>query len=315
MNQNLFLLLLIIGQVVSAQKKTYHDKHGAVVGKNEAYYYKVLSKTDDKIWRTEQFYVSGIQNYEGHSIKKDGSEKIGTHYFYYPSGKLKSKSVYLNKQLSHFESYYKSSNIKRTSVYNSAGLKESVLIYYDSGPLNHEVYFSGPEKKRKLMVKSYYKSGELKRDDQYVLDTEGDNIDYELVKGLSLSKEGDEISHTPFMRLPAFKGGSEALEAYYRKNFRYPSEAIKQESEGRVFVSFNINKNGKISRAKIKISADYRLNEEALRLVNNMPDWEPGILYGKKTNFNFVIPINFKSTAPQRAKTIYDINKNSRENF
>ena len=117
------------------------------------------------------------------------------------------------------------------------------------------------------------------------------------------------------MRLPAFKGGSEALEAYYRKNVRYPPEDIKQESEGRVFVSFNINKNGKISRAKIKISADYRLNEEALRLVNNMPDWEPGILYGKKTNFNFVIPINFKSTAPQRAKTIYDINKNSRENF
>jgi len=295
MRQKYLLLLLVISQLAFAQKKQYYNKQGDAVSKEKADYYKVLSKTDNKLWKIQEFYISGTQKYEGHSMKKDGSEKVGTHYSYYPSGIVKNKAFFVNKKLSNYESYFKSSNIKKQSVYDNTGLPESDLFYYDSGQLKIEMYSSGPQNKRKILVKVYYENGNLKREDEYLRQNNKESYtNYELVSGLLLSEEGNEISHTPFFRVPKFPGGSNMLATYIKNNFKYPKEALKYKFNGKTVVNFVINKKGKIGKVKIKKSVNWRLDDEVIRVIENMPNWIPGIMYGKPSKFNFSLPLTLK---------------------
>lgn len=291
MKQITLLILLLAGQFAFSQKKIYCDDKGDVVSKKNATCYKILSKNDDKTWHTQQFYISGKLQYEGQSAKKDGSGKIGVHTSYYPSGSLRCKAHYKNRKLSLSEAFYESSNIKQKSVYKD-GIVTKVHTYYDLGQLKNEVQFSGPKENRTIKAKSYHSNGKLKRDDEYIEKSSGKRK-YKLLKGICLSEDGREVDHTPFMRFPEFPGGPEMLKAYISANLRYPRQCLKHKPQGRVFVKFTVDKKGKITRIRVVKSVDSLLDKEAVRVVNNMPDWIPGIRYGEFVNTSFCLPIKF----------------------
>lgn len=75
---------------------------------------------------------------------------------------------------------------------------------------------------------------------------------------------------------PSFPGGNEALLDYINKNRRYPAEAYEHGIEGRVTCSFVVNSNGNISHIKVIRGCHKSLNEEAMRLLSEMPSWLPG---------------------------------------
>ena len=91
-----------------------------------------------------------------------------------------------------------------------------------------------------------------------------------------------------------FKGGQEALIDYLLQNTRYPAEAMKEEITGEVIVEFVVERNGMITNAKIVKSVAPSLDQEALRVVTNMPNWEPGTKNGLRMRSQLTIPINFK---------------------
>lgn len=91
-----------------------------------------------------------------------------------------------------------------------------------------------------------------------------------------------------------FKGGQEALVDYLLQNTRYPAEAMKEEITGEVIVEFVVERNGMITNAKIVKSVAQSLDQEALRVVRNMPNWEPGTKNGLRMRSQLTIPINFK---------------------
>ena len=94
--------------------------------------------------------------------------------------------------------------------------------------------------------------------------------------------------------MPKFPGGVEALMRYLSKNIIYPSIAQEMGIQGKVYVQFVVNKNGEIVDITIAKGVDRSLNEEALRVVQNMPNWKPGKQRGKAVNVSYNIPINFK---------------------
>lgn len=94
--------------------------------------------------------------------------------------------------------------------------------------------------------------------------------------------------------MPEYIGGNQALFEYIRTNVKYPEEAKEQGLEGKVFVRFMVNKAGEVSNAKVLRGEYPLLNEEALRVVENMPDWLPGKQDGEAVNVYYNIPINFK---------------------
>jgi len=97
--------------------------------------------------------------------------------------------------------------------------------------------------------------------------------------------------------MPKFQGSDDItkFKNHIAENLKYPQEAKKNKIEGRVFVQFIINEDGKLGNVKIVRGVNPLLDKEAFRVLSNSdPDWEPGKQRGKKVNVAYTIPIVFK---------------------
>ncbi|WP_291855551.1 M56 family metallopeptidase [Marinilabilia sp.] len=95
--------------------------------------------------------------------------------------------------------------------------------------------------------------------------------------------------------MPEFPGGDKELVKFLVNNTNYPDKAVQNQLEGRAFVKFIINVNGKVTNPEIVRSSGHSiLDEEAIRVVSSLPDWTPGKLKGEVVNVNFTVPINFQ---------------------
>ena len=87
------------------------------------------------------------------------------------------------------------------------------------------------------------------------------------------------------------------LRGYYRyisNNLKYPAEAAKKKIEGRVFLQFVVEKDGSLTDIKLLTNLGYGCDEEAMRLIKNMPKWTPGRQNGVKKRTRRSITVNFK---------------------
>jgi TonB family protein len=103
---------------------------------------------------------------------------------------------------------------------------------------------------------------------------------------------------------PQFPGGDKALMEYISANLKYPESAIENKIEGRVIVRFVINSEGLVEDIAIQRSLDPACDREAIRIVENMPAWEPGKQSGNPVNVYYTLPILFKLTPAQRSSEI-----------
>ena len=83
------------------------------------------------------------------------------------------------------------------------------------------------------------------------------------------------------------------LQRWVYQYLRYPQSAVEEGVQGRVVVDFIIEKDGRITGARVIRSVDPRLDEEALRVVNASPKWRPGRVNGQKVRTSMTIPIEF----------------------
>ena len=94
--------------------------------------------------------------------------------------------------------------------------------------------------------------------------------------------------------MPQFPGGQIAMMKYIMENMKYPEQAMKKGIQGRVAVSFIVEKDGSISDVKPILSVHPLLNKEAVRVVESMPKWTPGKQNGKPVRVRFNVPVMFK---------------------
>lgn len=95
-------------------------------------------------------------------------------------------------------------------------------------------------------------------------------------------------------KMPQYEGGDEALIKYINSSIKYPDEAFKNGIQGRVYCEFVIKEDGSISNCVVKRGVDPSLDNEALRIIKNMPGWEPGIQKGRKVSVRYTVPITFR---------------------
>ena len=93
---------------------------------------------------------------------------------------------------------------------------------------------------------------------------------------------------------PEFKGGTDALLEYLRDNLEYPERCRQEEIQGRVIVTFIVEKDGSIVEPEVVKSVDPDLDAEALRVVSMMPAWKPGKQAGKEVRVKYTVPVNFR---------------------
>ncbi len=111
-------------------------------------------------------------------------------------------------------------------------------------------------------------------------------------------EEGTPLMGSIVERRANFPGGEAALMKFIWKNMKYPISAARDSIEGRVTLSFNIEKDGAITDIEVVNSPDERLSEEAVRIVKMMPKWNPE-WQGKPVRVKYVLPITFRWNSTQ----------------
>ena len=95
-------------------------------------------------------------------------------------------------------------------------------------------------------------------------------------------------------QMPTFPGGEDKLMEFLGNNLKYPSMARETNIQGKVFVTFVVNEDGKISDVKVLRGIGGGCDEEARRVVMAMPSWKPGKQNGRSVPVQFNLPIQFK---------------------
>lgn len=95
-------------------------------------------------------------------------------------------------------------------------------------------------------------------------------------------------------QMPEFPGGMKELLKFLQNNLKYPENAMKNNVQGRVIVQFVVEKDGTLTEFKVARSVDPDLDAEALRVLQIMPKWKPGMQRGKIVRVKFTVPVSFK---------------------
>ena len=122
------------------------------------------------------------------------------------------------------------------------------------------------------------------------------NVQKKVVKSTKVTKKTgttDKV-YEVCEQMPIFPGGDAALMKYLSENVKYPALAIKAQEQGRVVVSFTVEKDGAISDVKVARSVTPSLDAEAVRVVKAMPKWTPGKQGGQLVRVRYNVPVSFK---------------------
>ena len=94
-------------------------------------------------------------------------------------------------------------------------------------------------------------------------------------------------------QMPVFPGGTEAMYKYISNKIKYPNYASENGISGQVVIQFVVSRYGDIQNARIVRSLGGGFDEEALRVINQMPKWKPGVHNGRPVPVMFTLPIKF----------------------
>ena len=114
-----------------------------------------------------------------------------------------------------------------------------------------------------------------------------------------------EKVYTIVESMPEFPGGDKALRKFLDENVQYPEDAKVKKIQGKVFVNFIVNREGKVMDAKVLRGIRPDLDAEALRVIRSMPNWTPGKQNGKTVSVSYTIKIDFSlsTTSSDKKKT------------
>ena len=107
------------------------------------------------------------------------------------------------------------------------------------------------------------------------------------------AQDGQTVELNPD-KMPEFPDGNKGLAEWLSKNTKYPKEAKDNNEQGRVVVSFVVDKDGKATDAKVVRSISPTIDKEAMRLIEVMPRWTPGKKDGQPVAVRFTLPMTFK---------------------
>ncbi|PMD98380.1 hypothetical protein BWI97_04260 [Siphonobacter sp. BAB-5405] len=113
----------------------------------------------------------------------------------------------------------------------------------------------------------------------------------------------DPDVYTVVDKAAGFPGGQRAMYDFLAKTVKYPKPAARANVGGRVFTRFVVEKDGSLSNIEIAKGLGFGCDEEALRVLNAMPKWEPGIVKGETVRSYYNLPIFFKMDKKKTAKT------------
>jgi hypothetical protein len=284
------ILSLILVQVSFAQKKTpFRGKYEQFLEQGEkeeeTQYHTMLSKKQDGSYVFRQFFPETNQITYYITYTKNKKTRNGLYQEWYDDGTLVKKGNYVDdlKQDEWYEKgigsgmykddkkegewQLKDKDGRLKSVYNYVnGRKEGVFMTYDSlGLVSNEGFY----KMDTIFSQSKEKPKELR------------------ITPMMLSCVEEDIADRK-------KCSDIQLLTYIYKDIRYPSIARENDIEGTTITQFSIEKDGSISDINVLRGLCQDIKLEVIRVINNLPKWNPGMVDDKKVKVLYTLPIKFK---------------------
>jgi periplasmic protein TonB len=133
-------------------------------------------------------------------------------------------------------------------------------------------------------------------DEEFIIDVEA-TVFTEVQEFAPIIVEEEEVEEDVIFTVvedqPSFPGGEEARIRFLQENLRYPQMAREAGIQGTVFVTFVVERDGSVTDVRVLRGIGGGCDEEAVRVVRNMPRWQPGRQRGQPVRVQFNMPIRF----------------------
>ncbi|MBS1662184.1 MAG: TonB family protein [Bacteroidetes bacterium] len=257
-----FFILFFSGFLAKAQDTVYYNTNWQTTDAAHASYNQVRVKSDAGWQVTDYYRSSGRVQMTGNFADDSFHVQNGRFTWYDEKGGINHRCDYVNGKLDGVDTLYYPNGRKKTVGVNKDGERDGEWIgYFPNG---------------KMAGKAVYEKG--KQVSSAFYNEDGTNN-----KGI---KE--------FMKNASYPGGPAQLLRYLNKSLKYPDIAVKRKIEGTVVVVFKVSKEGTPSEFKVVQSVDKSLDEEALRVMREMKDWEPSIVGGVYSDSYIKQPVVFR---------------------
>lgn len=314
----LFLSVLFCQAQESKPVKTFfvkgNDAYYALPGKDvktldSANYIRTVSleKNNENLYDVTEYYLDKTVKRIGNSLTNGFSPKYsGTVISYFRNGNKASEELYITGERKGISTYYYTNKQlkKRTDFGNEKGKFSETVLELNDSLGRHFLDASGTGAFEKIeengeIVDGFYLNGKKDKIWKTVnvekSETYFDEYDAgKYVKGKTVDGNGNIMEYNGLEVLPEFKGGLQAFGAFLSRNLHYPKEARRNKIQGRVFLSFIIEKDGSLTNAKVIRGIGAGCDEEALRVINSSPKWNPGVQRGRPVRVSYTVPIFFQ---------------------
>jgi periplasmic protein TonB len=178
------------------------------------------------------------------------------------------------------------------------GTRQVENISEDIVPITEQKVKPPPPAPPKQVVKINVVEDDIEVDDDINIDVEADDNTevQEYVAPVKVDEEESAEEMQIFMvveSMPEYPGGEAALYKYLAENIKYPQMAKESGIQGRVFVTFVVERDGKVTDVRVLRGIGGGCDEEAIRVVQGMPKWTPGKQRGKSVRVQYNLPVKF----------------------
>jgi antitoxin component YwqK of YwqJK toxin-antitoxin module len=311
MKSNLHFILLLLIPILSfsqtpISKKIYLDSLWNETTEINHKYYRIIKSynLDQDIYNVSDYYKSGILQMKGTSKSKDYLQKEGQFIFYYENGNKKSIANYVNsipkgKQFDWYENGKIKSEIEYLENQNGPTSEISVNQFWNTENIqkvidgNGDYEYSDDRQSESGKIKNGFHDGIWKGYNKNLNSSYTENYENgKFISGLSIDSSNIKHEYKEMFSKPKPKKGMDDFYGYIGKTFNTPKvEGLK----GKIYITFVVDRNGKIIEPKIHKDLGYGTGEEAIRVLTSYGNWIPGQQRGINVRVLYSIPITIES--------------------
>lgn len=286
------LLFLITTLGTQAQRSVFFNLGKEVVEESsEAFYIRQIASMEDSLYLVADSYFYGRRAFVGftHDPKKAYKEfdycKEGQYFTYNDSNRVEKLETFIQGKQQGDQFRYNVDGSVKSWTYCQDDQPYFYVSFYESGAIEDSLSYDYSGEKVRMQRYCYHLNGQPERIE--LLE------DDELIESICFNDKGQEIPYVPYQEMPEFPGGESGLQNFLSRTLRYPLQAEKRGVQGRVYVKFIVDDQGRVSNAEVLRSVHPDLDEEALRVVNKMPVWKPGKRKGVPVRVSYTVPMGF----------------------